>query len=215
MIELLSTKKLSEELKVIIKKNNFNLTEYDAINIHPISFNCRNKLKNVIISSQSSAKIILRKKIEIENFYCVGNKTKKLLLENGQKVAKSAKNAKNLAHFIVKNAKNEQFLFFCGNRKREELPMILNKNLVKFKEIEVYKTDFNIVSFNSKFDAYMFFSPSGIESFKIKNTIENSVVFTIGSTTSFEAKKITKKIITSNVPSVEEVVSNVIKYFKK
>ena len=58
----------------------------------------------------------------------------------------------------------------------------------------------------------MFFSPSGVKSFSIKNKINNAIAFCIGETTANEAKKITQNIIIANKASIENVLVQVIKY---
>jgi uroporphyrinogen-III synthase len=103
-------------------------------------------------------------------------------------------------------------LFFCGNRKREELPNILIDNKVNLSIIETYNTNLNFKKINTDFEAIMFFSPSAIESYTKLNKIKNETIFTIGETTSKAAQKYSNNIITAKSQSIEEVVKNVIKY---
>ena len=136
-----------------------------------------------------------------------------LLLKNGQKVVKSEENASKLAIFIVKSAKNDKFWFFCGNKKRDELPKILTENKIDFSTTEVYKTHLNYKKIDDKFNGILFFSPSAIQSYCHHNKIKNETLFTIGKTTASEAETHSKKIITSKSNSIDQVIDNAIKYF--
>ena len=131
MTKLLSTKVLNSKNHKKISDSNIKISDYNAIKIEKIDFNVNQKIENAIFTSKNSVKAILNKKLEIKNCYCVGEKTKSLLLKNGEKVIKSEENAQKLADFIVKSLKNDIFVFFCGNIKRDELPEILTKNDIK------------------------------------------------------------------------------------
>ncbi|MDC1534699.1 uroporphyrinogen-III synthase [Flavobacteriaceae bacterium] len=213
MIKLLSTKVLSFENRQKITNSSIKISDYNAITIEKIKINIDAKIKNAIFTSKNSVKAIINKNIEIKNCYCVGEKTKSLLLKNGQKVVKCEENALKLANFIVKSSKNDNFSFFCGNMKRDELPRILKKNNIKFSIVEVYKTSFNYKKTDDNYSGILFFSPSAVKSYCHCNKIEDEVLFTIGQTTTNEAKTFTNKIITSDINNIGQVVDNAIKYF--
>ena len=138
MAKLLSTKVLSPKNHKKISDARTKISDYNAIKIEKIDFNVNQRIENAIFTSKNSVKAVINKKLKIKNCYCVGEKTKSLLLKNGEKVVKSEENAQKLADFIVKSVKNSVFVFFCGNIKRDELPKILTKNHIKFSVIEVY-----------------------------------------------------------------------------
>ena len=213
MTKLLSTKLLSSENHKKIRDSSIKFSDYNAIQIEKINFNINERIENAIFTSKNSVKAILNKKLKIKNCYCVGDKTKSLLLKNGQKVVKSEENAQKLADFIVKSLKNDVFVFFCGNMKRDELPKILTKNHVKFSLVEVYKTSLIYKKINEAFNGILFFSPSAVRSYCYYNKIEDEILFTIGQTTTNEAKTFSNKIITSDINSIDQVVDNAIKYF--
>ena len=210
---VLSTKKLSPSQRNLLLHAGLGFVEYDAISVTPISFDAPQNIENAIFTSSHAVKVVENSKITIENPFCVGEKTKSLLVENGQKVAKTAQNASELAHFIVKKHKNEQFLYFCGNRRREELPKILSENKVSFSEVVVYQTDLNLKRFDRTFDGILFFSPSGVESFTSENKIENTIAFCIGETTATEARRYADTIVIANTPTVESVIAKAAKTF--
>lgn len=211
-MKLLSTKILDDHNFGKISKEKITLSQYNAIDVKEVDFNSPGHIKNAIFTSKHAVNAVLKKKVTINNCYCVGEKTKSILLKMNQKVVKNSKNAQELANFIVKKAKNDDFLFFCGNRKREELPNILFDNKVNLSIIETYNTNLNFKKINTDFEAIMFFSPSAIESYTKLNKIKNETIFTIGETTSKAAQKYSNNIITAKSQSIEEVVKNVIKY---
>ena len=213
MTKLLSTKLLSSENHKKIRDSSIKFSDYNAIQIEKINFNINERIENAIFTSKNSVEAIVNKKLKIKNCYCVGDKTKSLLLKNGQKVVKSEENSQKLADFIVKSLKNDVFVFFCGNMKRDELPKILTKNHVKFSLVEVYKTSLIYKKINEAFNGILFFSPSAVRSYCYYNKIEDEILFTIGQTTTNEAESFSNKIITSDINSIDQVVDNAIKYF--
>jgi len=215
MATVLSTKKLSPSQKQLLLNAGIGLVEYDAIQIEFIDFKTGTRaFKNAVITSKNTAKAILKKDLKIENCYCVGEKTAAFLKENNFNIAEIADYGINLAQIIIEKYPNENFAFFCGNERRDELPAILKKNNVKFEELEVYKTSLKPKQFEREFEGILFFSPSGVKSFVSENKLDKSIAFCIGSTTASEAKKHTSNIIIANKPSLENVIVQAVKYFK-
>ena len=214
MSTVLSTKKLSLSQKQLLLNAGIGLVEYDAIQIEFIDFETDTQaFKNAVITSKNTAKAILKKDLKIENCFCVGEKTASFLKENNFNIAEIADYGVNLAQIIVGEYPNENFVFFCGNERREELPAILKKNNVNFDEIEVYKTNLKPKQFEREFEGILFFSPSGVKSFVSKNKLNKSIAFCIGSTTASEAKKHTSNIVIANKPSIENVIVQAVKIF--
>ena len=215
MATVLSTKKLSPSQKQLLLNAGIGLVEYDAIQIEFINFKTgAREFKNAVITSKNTAKAILKKDLKIGNCFCVGEKTTAFLKENNFNIAEIADYGVNLAQIIVEKYPYEQFTFFCGNERRDELPAILKKNKVNFEELEVYKTSLKPKQFEREFEGILFFSPSGVKSFVSENKLDKSIAFCIGSTTASEAKKHTSKIIIANKPSIENVIVQAVKYFK-
>ena len=100
-----------------IKSEGFNYSEYDAISIEKVIFDIPRPYKNVVFSSLNAAKIVIKevKWLKNSSIFCVGKSTENLLLKNGIKCVKSAKNMQKLLIFIQKYSKNDDFLHFCGN----------------------------------------------------------------------------------------------------
>ena len=63
------------------------------------------------------------------------------------------------------------------------------------------------------FDAVLFYSPSGVQSFIEDNETNESIAFCIGQTTANEAKKHFSKVEMSSMPTIESVIKSVNKYY--
>ena len=217
MPTVLSTKKLKENQRSLLINAGITLVEYNAIKIDYEPFEIPTNIENAIFTSQNAVKSFFVKEPPanaVENSYCVGEKTKHLLEENGQNVIKTTEYASELADFLVKNHKNDSFHFFCGNIRSDEIPSKLKENNIIFEEIEVYKTTLNPKKFERHFDGILFFSPSGIRSFLLENKINNSKAICIGNTTASEAKKHTENVVVSNSTTVESVIAKTVNLLK-
>ncbi len=215
MKTVLSTKILTPSQKELFLNSGLGLVEYDALKIDFLDVEIPLNYGNYIFTSKNAVKAFLNRVNPSNwpnfNAFCVGEKTKALLEENGLNVIKMTENALELGQNIAKNHKNESFLFLCGNKRRDELPALLTQNSIQFKEVEVYRTELNPKVFQRDFDGILFFSPSGIRSYLLENKIGNSTVFCIGDTTAAEARKHSKNIIIANKPTVENVLVQAIK----
>ncbi len=216
MISILSTKKLKIAQRNLLLGAGFGLVDYEGIKIELKDVDWYQDVNNAIVTSKNAVKAIQGSGLRIQNFFCVGENTKKLLEENGQNVVRADINASLLAKAIVENYKKESFVFFCGNMRRDELPTILNNHKVTLEEKIVYNTIVNKRTFHRNFDGILFFSPSGVQSYVAANSIVATIVFCIGNTTASEAKKYTDTtIIVANKPTVENVIVQAVKYFDK
>lgn len=213
-ISILSTKKLSKTQCDLFAKHNIEIEHYNAITITKFPITITNAIDNVICSSQHAAQLIMDQHAVIKNVFCVGEKTASIFIKNGYNVVESAKNASTLAEIIVKKYKNDSFLFFCGNRRRSELPTILFSNQINFEEQICYET--NLVSRKNEqnFDGILFFSPSAVQSYMLTNNLSESAFFCIGNTTANELKNHSQNVIVSSDTTVENVISTAIHYFR-
>jgi uroporphyrinogen-III synthase len=214
MPTVLSTKKLTESQRNLLLQAGIGLVEYDAIVIKQTDFDVKGKFKNAIITSQNAVKALLNKDIPIENCFCVGEKTKALLKKNGYKVKAMTNYGKELAEIIVDKFADEEFTFFCGNLRRDEIPNLLQKYNIRFTEVEVYKTVLKLKKIERTFDGVLFFSPSAVDSFTKENRLENTIAFCIGATTAAEAKKYTNEVNIATKPTIENVIVQVVKKLK-
>jgi uroporphyrinogen-III synthase len=218
MKSILSTKKLNFSQRELLLNSGLSFIEYDAINIEFIDFEAPTQIDNAIFTSQNSVNSFFMngdRSNLIQNLFCVGEKTEALLLDFGQKVVKKTKNASKLAHFIIKNHQNDNFLYFSGTRRRDELPETLKKAKIDVFETKTYKTELKTMKFAQKWDGILFFSPSGVESFALENNMVNSTAFCIGETTASEAKRYTNNVIVANSTTVESVIAKAVNALKK
>lgn len=176
-------------------------------------------IKNVVFTSQNAVEALLsnfdRTELDFENIYCVGRRTKRLIEKRIGEVSHIEKDAEKLADYLVENLEDKQVTFFCGNKRRDELPSVLTENKITVNEIECYKTQLTSRVVEEKFKGILFYSPSGIESYLQENSTNKSVAFCIGETTGDEAKKHFENVIISKVSTVESMLKSVNTYFEE
>ena len=190
----------------------------DFITLKTEAFEIGEIPENLIFTSQNSVKAILdhpsKKELQQKNIFCVGEKTAEFLKAEGFKIKKIRDYGRELASEILENHSSEKFLFFCGKKRHDALPETLKNAGVAFSEVKVYDTLPRPRKIDRIFDGVLFFSPSAVKSYCMENDLSKSIAFCIGTTTSAEAEKHTKKIVIASKPSVENVVAQVVKYFK-
>jgi uroporphyrinogen-III synthase len=150
---------------------------------------------------------------------CVGSKNKNFLEKKGFTVIESADYAEDLIEVIDSKYKGNSFTFFCGNIRKNTIPYYFQQNKIAYNEIIVYETTLKPQQIKEPFDSILFFSPSGVNSFLEKNTLENKTCFCIGTTTAKALENNPevsghKNIIIASQPTVENVITEVIKFYK-
>ena len=220
MKTILSTKILSLAQKERLLNAGISVVSYDAIKIEIASFKIDTSCQNLIFTSKNAVTAFLQNIgkvniVDISQFrcFCVGEKTASLLQENGLKVVEKANYSSELAEIIVNLHKNDSFVFFCGNLRRDELPDRLRENKIVCEEIPAYATQLNVKKFDRHFDGVLFFSPSGVESYITSNTLGKSTAFCIGTTTAATVQAISDNMVIANKPTIENVLVQVIKTF--
>ena len=217
--KIYSTKKLSEAQKKVlpytfeIRDNDFIKVRYNRISSKAV----KRPIENVIITSQNAVEAILhtytKDELQFKNIFCVGRRTKKLIENKIGKVAYVARNAEQLASYLMENSSNKNATYFCSNIRMDYLPNELTKNGFDVEEIVAYQTISSPVQIDENTNGVLFFSPSGIKGFVTKNTT-NVVAFCIGETTATEAKKYFKNVKVANLPSVDSVLELVKSHFQ-
>jgi uroporphyrinogen-III synthase len=150
--------------------------------------------------------------------FCLSGKTREAVLNAlvlEKNIVATAENASALAQKIIEHDVKE-ILFFCGNKRREELPAILKKNGITVHEIIVYETIEIPSIITADIDGIQFFSPSAVHSFFSVNSLtRNTVCFAIGNTTADAIKDFTdNRIIISESPTQEMMMACVQFYFQ-
>ncbi len=220
-MRLLSTKIIAHSFKERLVLYQFSVVEKAFIEVHPTSELVIGQVaKNVIFTSQNAVNIAfknekIRTSLEDKLFFCVGKKTKSLLIKNGQKVVKMANKSSELANFISKNNKNDQFSFFCAAERTPDLERILSTNDIKITPIILYNTQPKPHAIKSHFDGVLFFSASGVRSYAMKNTFKNTHAFCLGPSTAKEVENYTENFSVAKKPEDTQMLLIIKNYFKK
>ena len=151
--------------------------------------------------------------------FCIGPATKKLATGyfGEEAITGIADSASALADEIISRKNIPAVLFFCGDKRRDELPEKLKMQGIEVNEIVVYKTIASSQQIKKKYDAILFYSPSAVASFFSANKIPGeTILFAIGNTTAAEIKKFANnKIVISNEPLKELLAEQAISFFIK
>ncbi|HBD26319.1 uroporphyrinogen-III synthase [Flavobacterium sp.] len=217
MNRILSTKKLSRALKKKFSDVEMELVEKNFIQTKSISFETPQLNNYLVFTSKKAVKSVLKsdvKNVHTISCLCVGSKTKNFLEKKGFTVFESANYAEELIQIIESKYKSNSFTFFCGNIRKNTIPNYFQQNKIAYNEIVVYETKLKPHQIKDPFDGVLFFSPSGVNSFLEKNSLENKTCFCIGTTTAKALKNRTKNIVIASQPTVENVITEVIKYYK-
>lgn len=232
--KVLSTKGLEPSLCEMARQAGIDILEQEAIRVKPILSKekwdeiyllLEEKIEYAVFTS-SNAVISLKKYLAeyvnhlppLWKIFCLSGKTKELLVEAKEAfgtIEGTASSAAELARQVL--AKDvKELLFFCGNRRRDELPTTLQKAGVKVHEVVVYEVEETPAYVGSTYEAVLFFSPSAVQSFFAANQLkESTVCFAIGQTTAGSLNKFTQnQIVVSKDPTQEALVKEVINYFK-
>ncbi len=175
-------------------------------------------IENVVFTSQNGVEALLNNfssmELDFTNIYCVGKRTKRLIEKQIGKVAHVENSAEKLANYLVENLEDKNITFFCGNKRRDDLPTILSENNIVVNEVECYQTQLTPRKIEEKYKGILFYSPSGVESYLKDNSSSNGVAFCIGETTASEARKHFEEVIVSKVSTVESMLQLVNEHFK-
>ncbi len=223
MTRILSTKKLSKALKNKLSDAKIELVEKNFIQTKSVDFETPQLNEYLVFTSKEAVKSVLKsdvKNVHSISCFCVGSKTRNFLEKKGFIVLESADYAEELIQIIDSKYKNHSFTFFCGNIRRNTIPDFFQQNKIAYNEIVVYETKLKPNQIKESFDGVLFYSPSGVNSFLENNTLENKTCFCIGTTT---AKALGnnpeasghKNIVIASQPTVEHVIDEVIKYYKR
>jgi uroporphyrinogen-III synthase len=159
--------------------------------------------------------------------FCIGSATRRSVCEQfgEQSIAGIADSAGELADRIIqqsfrqsntKEGKTNGIVFFCGDQRRDDLPIKLSKEDIHVREIVVYKTVETPHVVKDIYDGIVFFSPSAVNSFFSVNTLSAAVVlFSIGDTTATAIReRCGNRVIVADSPGKEALIREAIQYFK-
>jgi len=219
--QVFSTKTLSlKQTKVLNSDIGVSMSDFITIRnnrLKPIVV--KNPIENVVFTSQNAVEALVsnfdKLELNFKTIYCVGRRTKRLIENKIGKVKHAENSAEKLATYLVENLNQKEITFFCGNKRRDELPTVLEKNNIVVNEIVCYQTVLTPKKVDEKYKGMLFFSPSAIQSYLKDNGKTDKVAFCIGKTTASEAKNHFKTVKVAELPTVESVLKTVNTYFKE
>lgn len=228
IFKVLSTKKIEADFIKKAAENNIEIIEKEFISVTPI--NTQEKYEavlewaakdkaNVVITSANAANALIDF-LKFDDFYdvsewnifCMQGKTKETLLNYSKdlNVVATAQSSADLAKKII-DKRIKEVVFFCGDKRREELPGLLGEKGIKVNEVILYETKETPVKIDEEFDGIIFYSPSGVNSFFSLNVVSDKTkLFAIGNTTADALKKVSdKQIIVADEASTESVLKKI------
>lgn len=109
------------------------------------------------------------------------------------KVVLTAKDGDTLGQALVAhNFEGAPAVFFCGNKRLDTIPFMFKAHHIALEEVMVYQTQMKAQQFTKAYNGILFFSPSAIDSYFVRNEFpKNTVAFCIGNTT---ADALTRKL---------------------
>jgi uroporphyrinogen-III synthase len=151
--------------------------------------------------------------------YCIGYQTGELVKSffGEERIAGTASSAKDLATQIIRQQERGDLIFFCGDRRRDELPGLLKQNGIALQEIVVYETHTMPHPAEKNYAGILFFSPSAAESFFSGNKVPGeTVLFAIGQSTAAEIRKYSdNRLVAGDEPGKEKLLRKAIAYFRQ
>jgi len=183
--------------------------------------NISSQLVTVIFTSMNAAEAVIK---ELNGFkplwriFCIGNTTRSILIHyfGVGAISGYADNASNLAYTIIETTAIQEVIFFCGDQRRDELPIILSEKHIKIQEVVVYKTILLNYKIVEEYKGILFFSPSAVSSFFSNNTIDkHTILFAIGETTAGSIRSYSNNtIVVSESAGKENLVNTMITYYE-
>ncbi|MDC6404068.1 MULTISPECIES: hydroxymethylbilane synthase [Maribacter] len=206
-----STKKLTEaqlqKFSSGIRVDSEDFIKISPNRISPIIL--KKNLGNIVFTSKNAVESLLTNcspaELQFKNIYCVGRKTKRLIQKKIGPVAHVENSATDLANYLVEYMDGTQVTYFHGNLSLEDLPSILEGNNINVNKVEAYKTKLSGKAIPESVEGILFYSPSTIESYLLKNK-PHQVAYCIGETTATEARKHFKEVKVAIIPDVESVI---------
>ncbi len=165
-----------------------------------------------IITSKRGAEQVSQLPVK-GDFYVVGNSAYQELNKVGKSVKIKANNAHELVKEIIRlEVSKTEFQYFCSSIRLPTIQNELEKNGFTVNEIITYTTESKEVELEKEYDAYVFFSPSGVKSFFLQYQIPKKArIFAIGETTANALKHNTNREIYVPNKSTKKALIKLIK----
>ncbi|MEO7446115.1 MAG: uroporphyrinogen-III synthase [Ferruginibacter sp.] len=226
-INILSTRAISAEIISAALSNHIHIECRDFIKIIPVlsDENKENILQiakqpEVVVFTSMNAVDIIQAQVPEKvswKIYCVGDTTAEKITswQGAESIIAMADNAGLLAEKIIEDQRSEVW-FFCGDRRRDELPEKLKNAGINLHEIVVYETINKSEEIEvENYAGILFFSPSAVESYFENNISQpGQVFFAIGKTTAATLETFTsERIITGQFTGKDSLALEAVNYF--
>jgi uroporphyrinogen-III synthase len=222
---ILSTKTLGDKARAYIQAQGWVLREEDFIEIQRLPTGqispTLSKDALALFTSENGAiylpPLIDHDTLSAWSVACLVGKTLHAVHKRfrEEQVIYIAKNARELAGAIVKDARFTKAVFFCAVDHLPDLPRILREAGIEVTEFPVYETTGTPRVIDTPFDAVLFFSPSGVDSFFQLNQLRpGTICFAIGETTADTIKNYTdERVIVGGSPTQDDLLASVRFYY--
>lgn len=146
--------------------------------------------------------------------FCISGATRRAASERfGENaIVAAAGSARELAETLIGRETPGECWFFCGDKRRDELPDSLMAAGWQVHEVIVYQSILTPHRIDRPYDAIVFFSPSAVESFFSMNTIGPQItLFAIGRTTAAAiGASCPNPVVISEQPDEEKLIRKII-----
>ena len=190
----------------------FNTTDLDTTTFDTVAFTSANAVQYFFDNKNATA--LLANKL----VFALQGKTAEALAARNIQIAGTAPSAAELAEVIISGNSVKSVLHICGNLKLTALEDALTFSGITYRYLLVYQTvKQGGKKVNDDFDAILFFSPSGVDSFLIENDLSSDVTCCcIGQTTAGVLKQRTGRnnIILPKEPTPTAMLAAVAAYLK-
>ncbi len=190
----------------------FNAADLDTTTFDAVAFTSANAVQ-YFFDNKNAATLVANKLI-----FALQGKTAEALAARNIQTAGFAASAAELAQVIIAAHNVKSVLHVCGNLKLTTLEDALTFSGIAYRHLLVYQTvKQGGKKVNSVFDAILFFSPSGVDSFLIENNLNSDVTCCcIGQTTAGALKQKTGRnnIILPKEPTPTAMLAAVAAYLE-
>lgn len=218
-IHLLSTGALSDALIVEAAAKGIGIEAIPFITTEPVEQPALEGLLNrpltAVFTSKNAVNAMGEKGGNDWKIYCIGKMA--AIRFGDDAIAGTAASATELAEKIIRTTDKREIYFFCGDRRRDELPDLLRKEGVIVHELIVYRTIATPHRVARRYDGISFYSPSAVDSFFSVNTVaQETPLFAIGETTAEAIRRSCSNPVVVGQrenPGKEDLIRLMIEYF--
>lgn len=223
-MRVLSTKQLDEYLVANANKNGLELTCIDVIETTPLDFDLSDmsvdQFDTIVFTSANAVKGFFKndrsKDIITSLKVCATNgKTKNLLEQYGIYISMTASGSAELADMIIADRRAKSVLHVCGDLHMDILGARLKEADITYRPLAIYHTELLYPAVSKEYDAILFFSPSGVDSYRKNNKLDPKVLYgCIGGTTAahLSSRIAEAEIIEAATPDPEEMINAIIQH---